>query len=209
MIIPLSISTFRHFVGFFAVIALALSGATLAQTTTPNAIAVPSSTSATATEDTPKPMDEFPVIGTYDLTWFAIDVYRVQLLAKQIPFVFDVDGVNAPFELRIHYQIDIKSKKLVDETRTQWQALKLDGPQSEVWLNQLGAMWPNLKEGDELILSVTEDGHAHFFFNKAFIGEVADPLFGSSFAAIWLHENAEYPKMRAALLSASPLSKAP
>lgn len=202
-------SRFRHAARFFAVLALFHCGVSFAQAVTPNVMDKFPTTATSATIDSPKPIDELIVVGTYDLTWFAIDVYRVQLLAKQMPFIFNPDGVDVPFELRIHYQIDIPSKKLVDETREQWKALKLDRPQSENWLNDLSIMWPNLKEGDELILSVSEDGVARFFFNKTYIGEIADPLFGSTFAAIWLHEKAEYPKMRAALLSAARLSKMP
>ena len=156
---------------------------------------------AITSTDAPKPMDDLLIVGAYDLTWFAIDVYRVQLLAKQKPFLFDANNPAGAFELRINYHIDIKAEKLVEETRKQWKAINLYRPQAEDWLNTLAAMWPNLNEGDQLILSVTDNQHSHFFFNNTWIGDIADPQFGPTFAAIWLDKKAEYPKMRAALLN--------
>ena len=153
-----------------------------------------------ATENTGAPLQQLQTHGRYHLTWFGLSIYDITLWTSERPFRFAVDLKPSSFALEIRYKIDVDADDLIEETRDQWQELALLDEDANRWLQQLPQIWPDIKEGDRLVMFVDESLQARFFHNDKLVGQIDDPAFATRFAAIWLAEGAEYPDMRKALL---------
>lgn len=138
--------------------------------------------------------------GQYHLTWFGISVYDIKLWTAEPPFTFNLQRVDQPIALDIRYRIDVDADDLIEETRDQWEELSLLDDEAKQWLDDLQTMWPNIKDGDRLVMHVDEQQHTRFYFNGALVGTIENERFAPRFAAIWLAEGGEYPQMRRALL---------
>lgn len=108
-----------------------------------------------------------------------------------------------PQALQLVYLRDIDAEELLNHTRDEWQKLAVPKELAEGWLSQLKAIFPDIKEADQLTLRVSEQGHSEFYFNAKSIGIITEPEFGSSFLRIWLDENSSYPKVRKQLIGQS------
>ena len=60
-------------------------------------------------------------------------------------------------------------------------------------------LWPNIEEGDTLLLKV-EETKSTFYHNGELRGEITDQYFGPMFLAIWLSENTSQPELRTQLI---------
>jgi hypothetical protein len=145
------------------------------------------------------PTTEMKLVGQAKLSVLFWDVYESSLYTPSGRFI----GIAAPLKLKLVYLRNIASGELVDATREQWQKLGLYRPEHESWLQQLQAMWPNVKPGDSIVLDWSSAERSHFYFNGRLIGTIESPNFGQLFAAIWLSEKTEYPKVRKQLIGAS------
>ncbi|AWL12661.1 hypothetical protein HMF8227_02208 [Saliniradius amylolyticus] len=146
------------------------------------------------------PIENMQQVGKAKLEVLFWDVYWSSLYTPSGTFT----DIRGPLALKIDYLRDIDSQELVESTQEQWQKLGLSHPLQETWLQQVGRIWPDLKEGDQLILHLDADQVSHFYYNGQFIGRIAEAEFGHHFAAIWLSENASYPKVRNKLIGAQP-----
>lgn len=153
-----------------------------------------------AAEKSGAPLQHLQSHGRYHLTWFGLSIYDITLWTSEQPFRFAVDQKPSPFALEIRYKIDIDADDLIKETRDQWQELALLNDDSKRWLQQLPQIWPDIKDGDRLVMFVDESLQTRFYHNDQLVGQIDDPAFATRFAAIWLAEGAEYPDMRKALL---------
>jgi hypothetical protein len=153
-------------------------------------------TPALATES---PTAEMKLVGQAKLSVLFWDVYDSSLYTPSGRF----EGIAAPLKLELVYLRNITSRELVDATREQWQKLGLYRPDHEPWLQQLQTMWPNVKPGDSITLDWSSVERSRFYFNGRLIGSIESPDFGQMFAAIWLSEKTEYPKVRKQLIGAS------
>lgn len=189
----------RNYAIFFVLGVLQLVWAIAASEITPNNAPLLEPYIEKTLPTKPAPL-EFVQLGEYDLTWFGIDVYHIRLNATAADFKYSRQTPSGPFELLIEYKIDIKRDRLIDETLDQWEDLGLLNEQTQAWATQLKTIWPNLKEGDSLLMRWNAENMTEFHFNGSPIGTISEPEFGPAFAAIWLDEACEYPKMRAALL---------
>lgn len=153
------------------------------------------SLSATATESG---APEMKLVGQAKLSVLFWDVYDSSLYTPSGRF----EGIAAPLKLQLVYLRNIASRELVDATREQWQKLGLYRPEHEAWLAELQRMWPSVKPGDSITLDWSEPQQSRFYFNGRPIGSIDDARFGELFAAIWLSEKTEYPKVRKQLIGA-------
>jgi hypothetical protein len=62
------------------------------------------------------------------------------------------------------------------------------------------AIFPNIKEGENITGVVDENKHTHFYHEGILIGSIDDKTFAQSFFGIWLDEKTSEPKMRKQLL---------
>ncbi|TDQ47666.1 chalcone isomerase family protein [Permianibacter aggregans] len=182
-------TVFGKFIGL-GVSAILLSAASFASPSLNN------TAQATAT-----PLQQLQTHGRYHLTWFGLSIYDITLWTSEQPFRFAVDQKPSPFALEIRYKIDVDADDLIEETRDQWQELALLNDDAKRWLQQLPQIWPDIKEGDRLVMFVDESLQTRFYHNDRFVGQIDDAAFATRFSAIWLAEGAEYPDMRKALLA--------
>ncbi|MCG7531382.1 chalcone isomerase family protein [Psychrobium sp. MM17-31] len=113
-----------------------------------------------------------------------------------------------PQALKITYLRDIDGEDLVTATDEQWQHLKIDKAQRAPWITLLQPIFPNVTDGDSIVLYVDKQRRSQFYFKPKGgeikpIGEITNPEFGPAFLAIWLSENTSRPKFRRKLLGAS------
>ena len=106
------------------------------------------------------------------------------------------------FELELIYHRSIERSDLISETEKQWQRLGVESQQYGPWLSQLEGIWPDIKKGDNLTLTVI-NSTSSFSYNGEVIGQIEDTQFGTTFSAIWLSESAEYPRLRNQLIGAN------
>jgi hypothetical protein len=68
------------------------------------------------------------------------------------------------------------------------------------WFEQMRAVFPNVKEGENITGVLDENKHTHFYHQGKLLGSIEDVSFGQPFFDIWLHEKTSEPKMRKQLL---------
>jgi hypothetical protein len=133
-----------------------------------------------------------PVIYEY-LFW---DVYSAQLFTLSGHY-----NETAPFALKLSYKLDLKGKAIAERSIAEMKKQGLsDGQKEEMWLQQLAAIIPDVRDGDEIVGQVNENGKSEFFFNGTLVGEVDDAEFSKCFFDIWLGAKTSEPKLRRALL---------
>lgn len=134
-------------------------------------------------------------VGSAQFSVLFWDVYKSRLLTTSGNYQ---DGIF-PKALEITYQMDITNKDLLEKTIEQWQHLEFEESEYQKYTSQLLALWPNIAEGDTLLLKV-EESKSTFFYNGELLGKINDQEFGPLFLAIWLSEKTSQPELRAQLL---------
>ncbi|MDP5130656.1 MAG: chalcone isomerase family protein [Paraglaciecola sp.] len=142
------------------------------------------------------PIADFKMVGKAKLEVLFWDVYRSELYTPSGTF----EAKIFPQALKIHYLRNIKSKDLIERTDEEWQKLGISATQTAPWLEQLTAIWPDIKKGDELLLLVDQQHRSRFYFNNDIIGDIEDTDFGFNFLRIWLDEKSSYPDLQRQLI---------
>lgn len=141
-------------------------------------------------EDNPS-LDEWIIVGQANLSVLWFDVYDATLLTSSGRF----DGYASPLILKLHYLRDISKQALLKETEKQLSKFESARDVRQQWLLRLRDLWPDIKEGDELVFWVDQSGHSTFLYNQAVSGVISDPRFAHAFIQIWLSEDGEYPEL--------------
>ncbi|WP_299797114.1 chalcone isomerase family protein [uncultured Shewanella sp.] len=139
--------------------------------------------------------------GEGEMSYLFWTIYRAELYVESLPF----DEKVLPKALKIEYFRNIDSEALVDATKEQWGHLGLDEQLISVWGERLNVIWPDISEGDELIIYVGKDGESTFYSGENGetvneLGRVNDSEFGPAFLSIWLSDKTSQPELRAKLL---------
>jgi hypothetical protein len=127
-------------------------------------------------------------VGEAKLKVFFWDVYNSSLYNQTGEYQVE----KFPQVLKIDYLRDIDAADLIERTQDEWKKLGIEQTVYEPWLPLLTNIFPNIKKGDTLLLSVNENLDSEFFFNGQTIGK--------SFLRIWLDVNCSYPKVREQLI---------
>ncbi|MBB3167569.1 chalcone isomerase family protein [Simiduia aestuariiviva] len=143
-------------------------------------------------------------VGAAELRVWGFKIYRASTYSCAGESIVDFRQLPASFTLEILYYRDIDGSDLIEKTRTEWQRLGLYDTRAEQWLTELADIWPNVKANDTLTMWVDSQERAQFLLNKRPIGIVSAEEFAETFAAIWLHPDASYPKLRAQLSGIQP-----
>jgi hypothetical protein len=98
------------------------------------------------------------------------------------------------------YLRDIPARQLVDETEKAWRDQGRSHPDENQWLESLLLLWPDVTEGDTLVLAVDAQGNNAFWLNNRAIGSIDHPEFGAFFGGIWLDADSPRPALRAQLI---------
>ncbi|MFC3032054.1 chalcone isomerase family protein [Pseudoalteromonas fenneropenaei] len=139
------------------------------------------------------PLDKLTLRGEATMQYLFWDLYHAKFYSEQ-------NVLTPPMALELTYLREISSAQLVEATRDEWQKQGRKSAQHQKWLKQLATLWPDVKEGDSLLLYVEASGASHFYFNQQQLGDMADSEFGEEFLAIWLGEQTSEPGLRSQLL---------
>ncbi|MFU8821460.1 MAG: chalcone isomerase family protein [Gammaproteobacteria bacterium] len=153
------------------------------------------------------PLDDLVEVGGGELRWFGIEVYEARLLTGGGQY--DGMAASGPQALEITYRRNISREQLVRTTEREWSRLSRElGLDSQIpvsgWLNELGAIWPDVVPGDRIIALVEPAGQTRFYGNESLLGSVEDPRFGPAFLGIWLHPETRAADLRARLIGERP-----
>ena len=107
---------------------------------------------------------------------------------------------KGPYQLALTYLRDIPAQQLVDETEKAWRDQGRSHPDENQWLQDLLLLWPDVAEGDTLVLAVDAAGNNAFWLNNRALGSIDHPDFAAFFGGIWLDEDSPRPALRAKLV---------
>ena len=145
------------------------------------------------------PLDDLKIVGEAKLKVLFWDVYNSSLYSK----TGEYQAEQFPQALKINYLRDIDAEDLIERTQDEWEKLGIKQVTLSQWIPLLTNIFPDIKKGDTLLLSVSENQQSEFFFNGKTIGKITDQTFGKSFLRIWLDENCSYPKVRNKLIGSN------
>ncbi|WP_417681496.1 chalcone isomerase family protein [Pseudidiomarina aquimaris] len=146
----------------------------------------------------PDSAQDLQAVGKTRLSVWFWDVYDAQLLTDSGNYD-DYDRRA----LRLSYLRDIKAKDLVETTKEEWQRMDIAvTSEHEQWLEKLQEMWPDVSNGDCLMLVETEQGHSSFYNAEGRLGGIDSAQFTDDFLAIWLSPNSRFKDERNELIGA-------
>ena len=145
----------------------------------------------------PEPLQ---AVGSGKARWFTFTLYQAELFSSSGSFQ-TLQTASYPLALSITYQRTIAGQTLVDATESEWQRLQLSHRQE--WVTQLGKLWPDVSDGDNLTFVAHNADSGEFFFNQRSLGRIEGATFAETFLAIWLSPDTRDPRLRAALIGAS------
>ena len=145
------------------------------------------------------PLDDLKKVGEAKLKVLFWDVYNSSFYSK----TGEYQAEQFPQALKINYLRDIDAEDLIERTQDEWEKLGIKQVTFSQWIPLLTNIFPDIKKGDTLLLSVSENQQSEFFFNGKTIGKITDQTFGKSFLRIWLDENSSYPKVRNKLIGSN------
>lgn len=141
-------------------------------------------------------MPDATKIGDGVLTYLFWDVYRATLYAPGGGWRAD-----APFALSLAYLRDLKGRDIADRTISEIRDQGFsDEAKLAAWSARLGALFPDVSDGDSLTAVRDAAGRTVFYSAAKRIGTIDDPAFSRRFFDIWLGEKTSEPKLRRALL---------
>ena len=140
--------------------------------------------------DTPK------MVGSGEYRAMFWKVYEAELYSNDGEFV-----LSNPFALKLIYSRKINGEAITDKSI---ELIRRQGEEDEIllaaWHRQLNDIFPNVKQGTEIV-GVHEAGlGASFYVDGNFVGTITDPDLCGKFFGIWLDENTIAPKLRSDLL---------
>lgn len=131
--------------------------------------------------------------GTGTFRRFGFLVYEATLWAGAS------DPLRPPLALGLTYKRSINGKAIAEASADQMRRFGRSDAELARWLAQMELLFPDVKDGDQLI-GVQLPDRAQFYFNGQPIGEVAGADFAQNFFAIWLDQRTSEPSLREALL---------
>ena len=144
----------------------------------------------------PLSIEDWPMVGKARLKVLFWNIYDSALYTPS--GAWQGEG---PYQLSLHYLRDIPVHQLIEQTDKAWREQGRTHPHQAEWLAQLTDIWPDISEGDNLVLSVAASGHSGFWFNGEYIGAIQDDAFGPLFGGIWLDVDTPQPALRSQLIS--------
>ena len=142
------------------------------------------------------PLEDLKKVGEAKLKVLFWDIYNSSLYSK----TGEYQSEQFPQALKINILKDIDAGDLIKRTQGEWEKLGIKHEIFSQWIPLLINIFPDIKKGDTLLFSVSENQQSEFFYNGKTIGKITDQTFGKIFLRIWLDENSSYPKVRNQLI---------
>ena len=138
----------------------------------------------------------FVIIGSTNLNFFGLKVYRVSLWCEDKNFSYD-----KKFGIHIKYNMNFKRDDLVKKSISEIKKLhELSAKEELNYVNQITSILNSVKKGDEkLAIFIPLEG-VIIFHNNEFVGKISDPKLARLFVDIWLDERGSYPKVTRKIL---------
>lgn len=143
------------------------------------------------------PVNDLKTVGSTTFNWMFWKIYDIRLLTADGSYQ---EG-QQPLALEITYARDIEGDQLVSSTIDEWERQQITW--KEDWSVRLTEIYPNIAEGDQLVLHVDEQNNSAFYFNKKPVGVIEDSEFTDAFLAIWLSENSRSQRVTRELTGSS------
>ena len=135
--------------------------------------------------------------------WGSGEFRRFGFLVYEATLWAGADPLRPPLALRLTYKRNIDGLAIAEASVKEIRNLGVtDAATLKRWGDQMAALFPDVKNGDQIIGQYQPDA-ARFYFNERLIGRVDDPLFARAFFGIWLDPKTSAPDLRAALLKPS------
>jgi hypothetical protein len=136
------------------------------------------------------------VVGEARLKIMFWKIYDAKLSAAN-----GVWNADSPFALSLTYLRDFDGEEIASRSVDEMRNIGYD---DEVllarWYDQMRAIFPNIKEGQNITGVMDENEHTRFYHEGKLIGSIDDKTFAHSFFGIWLDEKTSESKMRKQLL---------
>ena len=160
---------------------------------------------ALAAPAVPEPIDtEVPrarLAGSGAFRYFGLHIYDAQ-------FWVGANGYRAAtpkaerFALDLRYARSLNGKKIASASTDEIKKLGLGTPEQRAdWQARMERIFPDVQEGTRITGIYLPDEGARFYRDGKLLGEVADPVFGYAFFAIWLDPKTTGGALREALLA--------
>lgn len=137
--------------------------------------------------------------GRGQMRWFGLNIYEARLWAAAP--VNPSAWAATPLALELQYARTLAGRDIAERSL---QEMRRQGPiadeQARRWLDQMGTLFPDVRDGDRLTGLKRPGETARFFANGRPIGEVRDGEFARMFFGIWLSPQTSQPGLRSALL---------
>ncbi|MET0070131.1 MAG: chalcone isomerase family protein [Candidatus Thiodiazotropha sp.] len=145
------------------------------------------------------PLQDYPSfqsVGSGDLTWWGIRIYRATLYAPLGDY-----GPNRPHALEIVYRMAVSREQLAKTSLKEME--KIRGRRladREAVLDQLETVFRDVSAGDAIMgLHLPGEG-ARFYTRTDYLGRIDDPELAAAFFGIWLSPASRKPGLRRELL---------
>ncbi|WP_242618655.1 chalcone isomerase family protein [Alteromonas sp. KUL49] len=139
---------------------------------------------------------EAALVGEEMFRYLFWKVYQAQLYAPNGEY-----SSEQPYALRLTYQRSLDGEKIAERSADEIaQQGGVTDSQLDGWLQQMIAIFPDVKKGDVILGVATEDKYTVFYLNEEEIGRVEDTEFTERFFGIWLDPRTSAPDFRRALL---------
>ena len=99
------------------------------------------------------PLDDLKKVGEAKLKVLFWDVYNSSLYSK----TGEYQAEQFPQALKIKYLRDIDAEDLIERTQDEWEKLGIKQVTFSQWIPLLTNIFPDIKKGDTLLLSVSEN----------------------------------------------------
>ena len=182
----------RTYLAALMLITLWFSVAVPTQSAEPSGMAV---TETSVTRPDALALEVWPTVGQARLKILFWNVYDSVLSTPTGTWL-----EKGPYQLALTYLRDIPAQQLVDETEKAWRDQDRIHPDENQWLQSLLSLWPDVTEGDTLVLAIDAEGHNAFWLNNLAIGSIDHPDFGAFFGGIWLDADSPRPVLRAKII---------
>jgi hypothetical protein len=141
------------------------------------------------------PLIDLKEVGKTEMNWLFWKLYDIRLLSADGQY----QPQKYPVAIAIRYARDISAEQLVSSTIDEWSRQQIKWKPS--WQDALRNIWPDVAEGDEIILRVDQNLRSQFYFNDQNIGTIEDEQFAPAFLSIWLSGNTLKPELRNRLIN--------
>lgn len=141
-------------------------------------------------------------LGSGDLTWFGLRIYRASLWSASRPF-----DASQPFALQLSYYRSISRQRLVNTSIDEIRRLSrapLPAATLARWETLLASAFVDVSAGDELIGVYLPGRGMQLYDRQRLLADIDDDALARAFFDIWLNPDSRDQKLRQRLMGAQP-----